>query len=258
MEIPLVEGAAVAVLIAGTAILVRWQPSLVAELYSRLIFRVVSFGMPREARDAWRNEALNYLLEKIWADMKTRAPEFVILNAVARANDLGWNALPERAHYRNISGAGKPRLSLALGALREQPYIRLFSWRRWAGFTLGPLLLYGAALGLNELLWDGQEFATNSVIVGALTCALWLSESINQLLRLRFGWDWRAQLAGMLPWIALPIFIWTDSHLYIAGLLPIPYALWAAILVATGVVLATVTEGMLAIMRDRGRNPFLN
>ena len=272
MYVPLFEGAAVAVLAAGTAIIVRWQPGLVAELYSRFIFHLVSLGMPREAREAWQHEAFNHLLEKIWEDMKTRVPEFVVLNAMAKANSLIWTAYPERVHYRNISSGSKSRLSAALDALREKPYVRLFSWRLWAVISVGSLLYFNAAgvlFGGLFILLDASGFRDDVVLAGMSVMATsvffgyWLGASMGAFLRMRFGWFWRAFVPIPLTYtllmgtwhigvtLPLPMYI---PHLT-AYLTPMPYAGGVVILAATGMLLAAVSECFRSAARSMSAMP---
>jgi hypothetical protein len=84
--------------------LVRWQCLALAHRYTLAMFALVSFGLPANAKTAWRDEVLFYLVGRMWDDLKARRrAEAVAFNAALRATNLLGTALQERAHYREMA-----------------------------------------------------------------------------------------------------------------------------------------------------------
>ena len=87
--------------------IVRWRCVELAETYTRLVFSLCSLGLSAPAKQAWRNEALFYLLERMWDDLKAaQRREIVAANGAFRATNLLLAGFGERAYYVEASRRG--------------------------------------------------------------------------------------------------------------------------------------------------------
>lgn len=76
----------------------------ISERISRNAFRVAVMLLPNEAKEAFRNEVLNHLLESVWDDHKRGlSPEMMVSRAALRSLALLFHAPGLRHDYRIIA-----------------------------------------------------------------------------------------------------------------------------------------------------------
>ena len=98
------EAIGAALILSGLAALARYYCIPLAERFSTLAFWLVSLGLRPEAKAAFKNEALHYLLEQIWHDrVHLRSDPLVAARSVYRTLDLLTKGPFERRYYAAVS-----------------------------------------------------------------------------------------------------------------------------------------------------------